>query len=261
MESNSLEDIPVLSNSSYFIPAPAESVTYSLNYSDPQVISVKLLPGTRWLIALSTKGNEFFYQRDTGICSWQMPDQLADVIGDLLATAFAQGPESDEEYDEDDDDPTKAVVLVDEPPKMDIDAPVKSMPNVTKEVDPSIEAQLSKEERAIKFTELLTEHNIDPFAQWKTIVPLLVCDERYLLVKAKKERERLFEAYCTDASIERAKNVKPPIEAYKRLLEKETTHRSIWTDFSRYQKYINILQHPRIGNSETILHSWLWSGR
>lgn len=132
---------------------------------------------------LSLTGNCNFFSPYTA-----SPDQLADVIGDLLADAFAQGPESDEEQPHIQDVPehlpvVEEVVPVAEP----LPLPV-----------PIVSTQLSKQEREKEFLNLLAEKSrtrvtnfslspdIDPFSQWNDVIVKIVTDPRYALIKSMK---------------------------------------------------------------------------
>jgi hypothetical protein len=102
-----------------------------------------------------------------------MPDELADVVGDLLADAFAQGPESDEEGGMGDEDM--------EPP-IEEELPIEEEVVIKLPPPKVLEPELSKQERAAQFTNLLSDKAIDPFAQWAEVMPIIVTDSRYPLV-------------------------------------------------------------------------------
>lgn len=87
-------------------------------------------------------------------------------------------------------------------------------------------------ERIDQFLQLLKDKNVDPFWTWEKTMLTIINDKRYPLIKSLKERKRLFEQYCQEVS----KDKKPELDltkAYKEHLNKHTSFRTNWEDYSR----------------------------
>ncbi|KAI8823363.1 uncharacterized protein EV422DRAFT_352058 [Fimicolochytrium jonesii] len=213
-------------------PPPTPSAVPNPDVERP--LALKKIPLTKWAIVLTNKDHEFFYNTDTKTSAWEMPDELGDLIGALIADAMGVEDYGDEEEwptaDQFDDGQSQASELpADERPngrdsqatgnaeegglkrKTEDEGETRdeSSKRVKKEPEePQIPLEPKREAlggpadapavdvKVEEFLALLREKNVSPYTTWEMELPKIVEDRRYNLVPTLKERKQVFDNYC-----------------------------------------------------------------
>ncbi|KAI9209178.1 uncharacterized protein BJ171DRAFT_110739 [Polychytrium aggregatum] len=63
-------------------------------------LALKKIPGTSWSIVLTNQDHEFYHNSDTKESVWEMPDELGELLGELMAQAMGV-PDDDDLLDDD----------------------------------------------------------------------------------------------------------------------------------------------------------------
>ncbi|KAJ3188458.1 transcription elongation regulator [Gaertneriomyces sp. JEL0708] len=214
-------------------------------------IGIKYLPNTRWAIVWTSFKHEFYYHIETKEAVWEMPDELSELISNLLAEAmgvnledYEAQPEIDEvdEQSEDDHDEKgegRGIKRQAEEDDIHIDAKRfraddAGLSTDASTLDPSL---LTTEQRTEHFMALFREKDVSPYSTWDMELPKFANDRRYTFVDTMKERKEIFDEYCKIRAAElreSQQNVKrDPESVYLALLESETTARTRWDEFQR----------------------------
>ncbi|KAH9273390.1 hypothetical protein BSLG_008694 [Batrachochytrium salamandrivorans] len=198
-----------------------------------RAIAMKRIPETTWSIVLTSLNHEFYFNQDTQSVSWDMPEEIVNIVGELLASAMDVDLEEFSEYDEDVDDdhlqsndipvgqyPADAHfdgghASTDPLLKGTVDSTLVNTGGngLEKHVSNTIESELegvqppplasvalapvlSHTEVVEQFNQMLKDINPSPFSTWESEEVKMNQDPRFQLVTTSKERRRLFDKYC-----------------------------------------------------------------
>ncbi|KAJ3321641.1 transcription elongation regulator [Blyttiomyces sp. JEL0837] len=211
-----------------------------------KAVALKKLPNTAWVIVLTSLDNEYYLNLQTREATWEMPDDIGELIGQILA-----GPgdmEDDDEQDVPDQDDAEGNDL-DNLPEGDpssVSAGVKrkaddidetSRDSELKKAKAAPPAELTLEQKKKEFEALLRETDVNPFSTWEKELPKFAHDPRYTLLPNIKDRKYTFENFCKIRGIEvreekklKSKDAKG---TFMQLLEENTDQRSMWEDFAK----------------------------
>jgi hypothetical protein len=191
---------------------------------------MKEIPETSWSILLTNKGHEFFYNRETLQSTWDMPEELVDIIGSLL---WAE----DIPLVNEPDSPAHAVESEHIHGPEHIHAVDRTLP-----IEQPNNAQLETNHAQKKATEALfidylKSLNISPFSIWVVAEPKIPPDARFDIL-TNKDRKSLFAKYCQLYAAQQPKIAQQnPASLYQTLLDDQVNIRSTYEDFSRKFKY------------------------
>ncbi|KAI8799521.1 hypothetical protein BJ742DRAFT_845641 [Cladochytrium replicatum] len=205
-------------------------------------LAMKKIPKTNWAIVLTSADHEFFYDMQTRVSVWEMPDELGELIGMLLA-----GGGIEDEADEEDHSGDESEKELDE-------AGERKRKRDDEEFDGDAEEAIKRariaeeakkrdgwthEEKVNAFMELLKESDVNPYSTWEKELPKFVTDVRYTLI-VHKERKKAFDEFCrirvAEMRKEQSAKVKDVKERFKMLLTQETNFKSQFDDFARHVK-------------------------
>ncbi|KAJ3221885.1 transcription elongation regulator [Clydaea vesicula] len=182
-----------------------------------EVVSIKKIPNSRWVIALTSRDHEFWHNRDLKLSVWDMPDELGEIIGSLMVEAFEESETEDRELIEENVTEMHEEVVVKKAPIFD--------------------EALSLEKRTALFNDLLKEKDISPFDTWEASLAKIINDRRYPLIKTLKERKDLFDLYCQNRARELKESNKKaresPKNLYLGLLKKFCNFRTTFDELTR----------------------------
>ncbi|KAI9140745.1 hypothetical protein BKA69DRAFT_1175710 [Paraphysoderma sedebokerense] len=236
----------------------------------------KRIPGTVWSLVFTEAGKEFYYNTETKKSVWKVPEEIKDALFEYKkqlqqeeeAERQKQAEERKRKAEEEESEIAKRqktdqfeetaemteadvewqLAMMQDEGLLDEDAQEEQSHMVQQEPQKPIE--LEPEERVAVFKSLLADHNVSPFDTWDRILPKIIHDERYAVVKTLKERKEAFDAYCQERAEDNrkqkaAEKKKSPREAYMELLEQEVNPKMYWDDFRRKFK-----RDPRFSNFE-----------
>ncbi|KAI8838068.1 hypothetical protein BC829DRAFT_404662, partial [Chytridium lagenaria] len=208
------------------------------------------LPNSPWGILLTNKDNEFYVNLVTKERTWEMPDEIAELVGQILAE-----PEPMEDFEDEDgvDGETNGDTVLSA--NGGGDASVLGEAGILKrklQGDDEVAAEdakkarldetvLTNEQRNETFMKLLRAKEVSPFTTWERELPKIIHDSRYILVTSLKERRQLFENYCklrvAELREEQKTRLNEAKEGFTKLLEEMVNYRTTWEDFARrYRK-------------------------
>ena len=86
------------------------------------VVECKLIPKTEWRICLTNLDHEFFYNQHSKAKSWDIPEEILEIVGELLQDAMSEDEDeglNEEENEKEDSDSISADELVEkrDPPE------------------------------------------------------------------------------------------------------------------------------------------------
>ncbi|KAI9097180.1 hypothetical protein DFS34DRAFT_593860 [Phlyctochytrium arcticum] len=182
-----------------------------------QALGIKRLLSSDWAIVLTNKDHEFFYNLNTMERSWEMPDEIGDLVGQLIADAMgvnlndyeSDEPAAEEEKPEEQwprlrsssptnegahiqdlasqDDRKRKVddlaAVPDENAKKQKTAEPAQPPEVSTDKDGHSSINSDEKEKAQQFTQFLRDKNVSPYSTWEVELPALVRDPRYTFSK------------------------------------------------------------------------------
>ncbi|OAJ40901.1 hypothetical protein BDV3_005831 [Batrachochytrium dendrobatidis] len=238
-----------------------------------RAIAMKVIPDTSWAIVLTNMNHEFYFEQESNAVSWDMPEKVVNIIGELLADAMNVNLDEYAESEAKDDDDQDGLQYAQDDVQLDqselLDAknqinslkrtadtasfdptdfePAQQMPRTTQDFletenlqstsNEPISPELTHADRLQSFNEMLKEINPSPFATWESEETKMCNDLRFKLISNPKERRKLFDKYCeihaTAATKEAVAATKDARQIYMGLLETETTIRSKFSDLSR----------------------------
>ncbi|ORX55263.1 hypothetical protein BCR36DRAFT_282048 [Piromyces finnis] len=228
-----------------------------------KAISMKRIPGTPWHIILTSRNNEFFYNYDTKKSTWEIPEEIKDIINKLLEEAKKIKEEREaalkkkEEMNKLKEEEEKKQKL-EMQEKMEIDENKNKEQEEQKEKVKQNEPKSkenqqksgdsSKEKKIEDFYALLEENKISPFSTWEQELSNIIHDKRYSLIPTLRERKKLFDEYCRKKIEEMKKNneltIEDPIKKYKKLLKEVVKEDTTWKMFmirnKRDSRYLNL---------------------
>ncbi|KAJ3104453.1 transcription elongation regulator [Phlyctochytrium planicorne] len=227
--------------------APSKDVSQTENGTsqpaktrDEWPIALKKLPNCPWAIVLTNKDNEFYANVETKDCSWTMPDEIGELIGQILAAPAPDDDEMEDEPFENVESAGNGHVESEHPGtlKRKLEEDAGEAAETTKKAKSD---SLTNEQRHEQFMALLREKDVSPFTTWERELPKFIHDERYEAVKSAKERKQIFENYCkvrvVEIREERKSKSKETKEGFHKLLEEMVNHRTTWEEFARrYRK-------------------------
>ncbi|KAJ3016064.1 transcription elongation regulator [Thoreauomyces humboldtii] len=221
------------------------------------VLAMKIIPSTPWSIVLTNCEHEFFYNADTRESLWDMPDDLGELMGQLIVEAMGMGDDVVEELvqeqsDGDGEQPPETsrgrsedadAVHPGEKRKAANDpesasngkrARVEDVPSQNKPLPGSADASPAEDGTA-EFLNLLREADVSPYTTWEKELPKIIDDPRYGVLATLKERKSVFDQYCIArvSELREAKAKATPREIYLQILKDNTTARTRWDDFNR----------------------------
>ncbi|KAJ3218151.1 transcription elongation regulator [Dinochytrium kinnereticum] len=194
-------------------------------------VSMKKLPNSPWSIVLTNKDNEFFVNSETREVTWEMPDEIGELIGQILA-APAPMDDSEEERaaDGEENDGEEGVEAAEDGEggnagagsigalKRKLD--VENGGEDPKKARIGAEEELTNEQRAEVFMKLLREKDVSPFTTWERELPKIIHDDRYSQIREDRKSK--------------SKDAK---DGYTKLLDEMVNYRTTWEDFARrYRK-------------------------
>ena len=201
----------------------------------------KLIPETNWSICLTNKDHELFYNHlDQSLNTWQVPDEIMDLVGELLNQAMELQDDHDL-HDNDQEDNQK-----EDDEQETESAPLKRAFTVVIEEEEQEEQdqQITKKQKVEKtfnqlvneFHQALQDHKVSPFSTWTVVEEKLVQDERIAQLPPQ-DQSQLFEKWCNveaEKELERKKQMGPK-EKYLSLLEEGVTsiRAARFDDFAR----------------------------
>jgi len=228
-----------------------------------KAISMKRIPGTPWHIILTSRNNEFFYNYDTKKSTWEIPEEVKDIINNLLEEAKKIKEEREaamkkkEEMNKLKEEEDKKQLEIQE--KMEIDEKKekeqveqkekeKQSDTKSKESQQQKLSDSSKEKKIEDFYALLEENKVSPFSTWEQELSNIIHDKRYTLIPTLRERKKLFDEYCRKKIEEMKKNneltVEDPVKKYKKLLKEVVKEDTTWKMFmirnKRDSRYLNL---------------------
>ncbi|KAJ3403925.1 transcription elongation regulator [Chytridiales sp. JEL 0842] len=198
-----------------------------------RVAALKKLPNTTWAIVLTTLENEFFYNFETKERTWDIPEEIGELVGQIMAE-----PGYEEEFQEEEEVPDEGGALEEERQEQfeqpqggcvlekkhenvkavdmafqgaalagekrkvqdEDDAANVDGGNEAKKVkheEPVVSlVNLTTEQKHHKFLDLLREKDVSPFGTWEKEVQKIIDDPRFELIATPKERKYLFDKYC-----------------------------------------------------------------
>lgn len=109
----------------------------------PAPASLKKIPNSNWCIVLTNTEKEFYYDHMNNVSSWEIPDEIADTIQELIQLSMI-----------DDDEP--------------VSMPVEK-----------VEVVKSKENEKEVFIKMLHELDISPYSFYENELSKFADDERY----------------------------------------------------------------------------------
>ncbi|KAI9325054.1 hypothetical protein DFJ73DRAFT_914409 [Zopfochytrium polystomum] len=150
-------------------------------------LALKKLPNSVWAIVLTTKDHEFFLNLETRVTTWEMPDEIGELVGQIMADPGGFGDEGEES-----DEAEGIVGAVDE----------SELLGGAGSKRPRDEADGADGAHAKRQRNLLREKDVNPFSPWDKELVKIVHDDRYTLFPSIKERKHQFEAFCRIRSAE-----------------------------------------------------------
>ncbi|KAJ3183865.1 transcription elongation regulator [Geranomyces variabilis] len=200
-----------------------------------RALAMKKIPTTAWAIVLTNTEKEFFYNLTTKESMWDMPDDLGDLVGQLIAEAmgvdindefndddmqseFAGGSDHDGANEEGDQEveresggvqadeqavgsKRKAPADEEEDDREADSKRMKSGPAEATSEPPVAEKQATPavgnmEEKTAEFMALLREADVSPYTTWEKELPKIIDDRRYAQLPTLKDRKAIFDQYC-----------------------------------------------------------------
>ncbi|KAJ1660996.1 hypothetical protein IWQ61_000150 [Dispira simplex] len=223
--------------------------------------------GTPWTIVTTNANRVYYYNNETKVSEWQVPEEIADQVrvwttrtdgptitpptnGVTSATESAR-PTVDGLPVQDGTEMTEEDMAYqleqmeageENPESIHSDAPASGVsPNDSISSKAGIQQDLTPEESNQQFKQLLRDKNVSPFSTWEREFHHIINDPRYALVKTLKQRKELFDEYCAEkaaqkrasSSLDQASD-KNPRDAFRQLLtEHITSDTTLWREVQR----------------------------
>ncbi|KAJ3253661.1 transcription elongation regulator [Boothiomyces macroporosus] len=216
-------------------------------------IKMRKIPDSDWNIILTNKDHEFFYNQATKQVSWDIPDDIINLVGELLNDGMDEEMSEDEpEYQDQGNSnqnieqfPTQYDLVVENQVQEEVlenqvqeEVPVEpeSIPEV--EADPIPEEPDKPHEEIVSdFNQMLRDLNASPFSTWNMEEEKLSKDPRFIALKSNKERKSLYEQYCAirskEIQLEKQNKVHDSKSGFQELLDQHVSVRTRYEDFSR----------------------------
>jgi hypothetical protein len=240
-----------------------------------KILEAKAL-NNEWIICLTSRDHEFFYNTTSGETSWDIPEDIVDLVGGLLQDAMGEEMdyESEENVDEvevvfgdndldrdsirnqneslgEENDPMeiykdeevleKEYILGQDSIEsfIDGDESTKNITNKQKHKN-TLAGKKSQANLIQDFNQMLHHKKISPFSPWELVLRKLKSETSFRALRDLKLCKSLFEKYCAEFTQEETH--KDPQEAFMELLSSVKT-RLRFEDFERKYK-----KDPRFAN-------------
>ncbi|KAJ3110500.1 transcription elongation regulator [Phlyctochytrium bullatum] len=238
--------------------AQGDKMQTETNEPAPEVpVSMKKLPNCPWAIVLTSDDNEFFVNLETKESTWEMPDDIGELIGQILAAPAPMDDDEGEEAEEAAAEAGQQVDVTSSEQPMGVAGFKRKLEGDTDDRNAEAKTIKLSSKRLILFLvyvrreisdaaflpshqQLLREKDVSPFTTWERELPKIIHDDRYGYVNAK-ERKQLFEHYCkvrvAELHEEKKNKSKDAKDGFHKLLEEMVNYRTTWEDFARrYRK-------------------------
>ncbi|OEH76311.1 FF domain-containing protein [Cyclospora cayetanensis] len=163
--------------------------------------SFEVLGKTSWLRVRTSGGKKYFYNKETRVAVWKVPEEVKDLLQRLDKAAAAldafddwEAPDEDEDSDDSSDDDSD------------------------QETNPELEVLMGLARRMEDFKQMLREENFGPFAVYEKCLPRLVYQPRFSAITAD-QRRRLFDRCIKELAAESRRGQKEHIDAFRALLD------------------------------------------
>ncbi|KAJ3270126.1 transcription elongation regulator [Terramyces sp. JEL0728] len=205
-------------------------------------IKMRKIPNTEWSILLTNKNHEYFYNKASHQVSWDIPEDIVNLIGELLNASM------DEEMSEDEEEPDyqEQSNSYSEPQISHMDYTMQEETAALQEertpaeIVPEIPAEPEKSDEELRedFNQMLSDLNASPFSTWNMESEKLSRDPRFIALKSNKERKSLYEQYCAtrakEIQLEKQTKVHDSRSGFQELLDNNVNSaRTRYEDFSR----------------------------
>ncbi|KAJ3302214.1 transcription elongation regulator [Kappamyces sp. JEL0829] len=235
----------------------------------------KLIPDTDWAICLTNKDHEFFHhlQDQDVVPSWDIPDEILEIVGGLLQEAVADDgevPAEDVPEDEPVDTTPEVAEVESTGTDLDRDAPSDAAEptkrsfegddEAPKRVKLDIAPTKSTEQLKSDFLSLLHENSVSPFCSWDLEDAKYAADTR-VQDTTLKDRKAWFGEWAADRSREQIAASKAKLAdgkaAFLALLEEQVTNKMVrYDDFSRrFKRDVRFLRFENAKEKEELFRT------